>query len=558
MKKALFVLSLLLVTSVASAQPGPGAFTTLVTTNTGATSLCVGCAIGVLSPTANSGMIVQTITLPSGAPSVTTNKLYAVGGSLFYNGIGLATGSSVSGTTGTISKFLTPTSLGDSLLTESGTTVSIGGTALSLSGVITDTAFGAHSVTAGGAGVQSLTIRNTTAGTGNVAYLALGNDTSAVAGFLETYSSTYSTSGPNIADSVTLGASNAGGITLYAGNAAGPIRFFSGGAAEHARIHASGGVSIGNTTDPGAGLLSVTGFGLSNFTSSGIGSNAILIGNTLAGTGNAASLNISSDVANQTILQSLSSTFTTNSYQVQGSTVLLGQGAGGMSLIAFNGAGAIRFYSGGTSERMRVTPSGGLIVGATTDIGAGIIAASQTVYAGTATQFVKIDATGGLTATNGAGTTLVTLDVTSGLQLGVGPTAQVHPTNGFFMSTWPTTASAANAHVGNSDSVRLVTSLRAAKHDITPIAVTDATRTVMGLQAVLYQSAVDTDQRQWAGFIADDVAQVNPILAVYDEQTGSLQSVTYDRVPAFLLPVVQDQQRRIEALERALTASSRR
>lgn len=40
---------------------------------------------------------------------------------------------------------------------------------------------------------------------------------------------------------------------------AGTIRFEAGGATERARIHASGGVSIGNTTDPGATNLSVTG-----------------------------------------------------------------------------------------------------------------------------------------------------------------------------------------------------------------------------------------------------------------------------------------------------------
>ena len=52
-------------------------------------------------------------------------------------------------------------------------------------------------------------------------------------------------------------AAGAGGLSLWAN--AGAIRFYSGGNAEKARIHASGGMSIGNTTDPGNTSLSVTG-----------------------------------------------------------------------------------------------------------------------------------------------------------------------------------------------------------------------------------------------------------------------------------------------------------
>lgn len=127
---------------------------------------------------------------------------------------------------------------------------------------------------------------------------------------------------------------------------------------------------------------------------------------------------------------------------------------------------------------------------------------------------------------------------------------------GFSMGTWGTTASAANAHVANGDVVRLVTSLRAAKHDIQPISIADAKNTVLGLTAVLYESAIDEDQRQWAGFIADDVEKVNPVLAVYTPQ-GKLQSVTYDRIPAYLLPVVQDHERQIEALKAEVASLER-
>jgi hypothetical protein len=122
---------------------------------------------------------------------------------------------------------------------------------------------------------------------------------------------------------------------------------------------------------------------------------------------------------------------------------------------------------------------------------------------------------------------------------------------GLSMNTWPTTAAGANAVVGNFDVLRVSTSLRANKHDIDPIGLAEARHTVMGLRAVLYQSAIDVDQRTWAGFIAEDVEAVNPVLAIY-RPDGPLQSVSYDRVPAFLVPVVQDQERRIEVLEQSL------
>jgi hypothetical protein len=125
------------------------------------------------------------------------------------------------------------------------------------------------------------------------------------------------------------------------------------------------------------------------------------------------------------------------------------------------------------------------------------------------------------------------------------------------MVTWPTTAAAANAQVANGDVIRLSTSLRANKHDIEPLSLFSARRTVMGLRPVLYQSAIDADQRQWAGFIAEDVAAVNPALAVY-RPDGALQSVTYDRVPAYLVPVVQDHEAQIEALTAALAKALER
>ena len=125
--------------------PTKGAYTTLVTTDTGAASLVVGGATG--GATTGTGRInagsavfsaglaigggtisTNGIVIPSGVPAVTTMALYNDGGTLKFNGATLAAGSSVSGTTGTIPKFTASNAIGDSIITESGTTITVTGT----------------------------------------------------------------------------------------------------------------------------------------------------------------------------------------------------------------------------------------------------------------------------------------------------------------------------------------------------------------------------------------------------------------------------------------------
>jgi hypothetical protein len=119
---------------------------------------------------------------------------------------------------------------------------------------------------------------------------------------------------------------------------------------------------------------------------------------------------------------------------------------------------------------------------------------------------------------------------------------------GFAMTTWPTTVSAANAQIANGNYIRLVSSLRQSKYDIERIPSDVALQTVMKLRGVTFRSAVDDDKRLWAGFIAEEVEQANPTLATYTDG-GALQSVTYDRVAAYLVAVVQQQQAEIDALK---------
>lgn len=145
--KVLSLLLLLSLPAAAYAQPRPAAFTTVTTTDTGPDSLHVGCVIG--SPACTGGVKAGASTFLSlrvtgadaveitpGVPTVTGNKLYNNSGNLYWNGIALATGGSISGTTNYIPKFTGPSTLGSSIMSDNGSIVSVGGGVVATSNVI--------------------------------------------------------------------------------------------------------------------------------------------------------------------------------------------------------------------------------------------------------------------------------------------------------------------------------------------------------------------------------------------------------------------------------------
>ena len=110
-----------------------------------------------------------------------------------------------------------------------------------------------------------------------------------------------------------------------------------------------------------SGLLTVNGFGTHAFSAGGTAYQQLQLRNTTAGTGNAARVAIGvDDDADRTDIDSYSSTWTTSSYQVQSGSALIARGSGGLSVIAMHASGAIRFYSGGTTERVRFDTNGGV------------------------------------------------------------------------------------------------------------------------------------------------------------------------------------------------------
>lgn len=152
-------------------QPAPIVATTVKATSGNADAICVGCPVATQVPAANSGIRVATITIdPLAAPTSTSNKFYSVAGAPFFNGVPLATGSSIAGTTNVIGRFTGAASMGDSMISQNA-----GATIATVAGTLAATTFS-------GSGA-SLTAIPTSALTGNyVATLTAGTGLTISAG----------------------------------------------------------------------------------------------------------------------------------------------------------------------------------------------------------------------------------------------------------------------------------------------------------------------------------------------------------------------------------------
>jgi hypothetical protein len=90
--------------------------------------------------------------------------------------------------------------------------------------------------------------------------------------------------------------------------------------------------------------------------------------NPTAGTGNYASVRVDTDAGTMDIV-TLSSTWTTNGWNVQAGSSIGAHGVGGLSVGTSNGVGVLRLYTGGSSaanERMRIDSAGNVGIGTTT------------------------------------------------------------------------------------------------------------------------------------------------------------------------------------------------
>jgi hypothetical protein len=338
------------------AQPAPLVGTTIKATSTADSALCVGCPTPTLVPAANSGAKIATITLEQyAAPSVTTNKLYSIAGAVYFNGAALATGGTIIGTTNTIGLFTGPTAIGNSIITQNAgaTTVTVTGI-LNVNGAVIGTSY-----TGSGSGLTNVP---TTGITGN---------------FVATVGS-----GTGITSSVTTGNAAATVISLnntaVTPNSYGTTTGASFTVDQQGRLTTAANAtitSLGTVTtgvwNAGAlttsGVLNVNNTGVSSFTGSVNGLLETDWANASTGTGAGVLLQLVAGAADAAVRLN-SSGFTTSGFNVQGALVLQAGHAGGISIIAQSASGAIRGYTGGTTQRFQYDASGNYILGSGTNI----------------------------------------------------------------------------------------------------------------------------------------------------------------------------------------------
>lgn len=124
-------------------------------------------------------------------------------------------------------------------------------------GLIAAEGFGTHSLSAGGTGSNTFGVRNTSAGTGNLSRVRLGNDSTAELVYIDAFSSTYATSLSARANGARFVGSGAGGITINAFHASGVVHFYTNNT-YRGGFNESGHVIFGpNLTDAAANNMSI-------------------------------------------------------------------------------------------------------------------------------------------------------------------------------------------------------------------------------------------------------------------------------------------------------------
>jgi hypothetical protein len=108
-----------------------------------------------------------------------------------------------------------------------------------------------------------------------------------------------------------------------------------------------------------AAVNTFTAFGVHTFSAGSTGANAILVRNTSAGTTNTASIRAGNDSSATLMnMEAYSSTFTSGTYNVANGGAVFSTGAGGLSVMASDALGEVRFLTGGTTVRGTVANNG--------------------------------------------------------------------------------------------------------------------------------------------------------------------------------------------------------
>ena len=214
-------------------------------------------------------------------------------------------------------------------------------------GVLTVNGQGNHSFAGAGNADQALAI--STNSTGASARAILNLTAGSVANYLIGYGSGNAGGLSGAGGELAFYTQGAGGLSLAAIDPAGAVRIYSGGTMERMRLSS-------------AGLFTVSGLGYHSFTGSSNADQTLAISNSSPGAAARSILNVTAGaVANYLI--GYGSGNAGGLSGLGGEFAFYTQGAGGLSLAAIGGTGAVRIYSGGTLERMRVDASGNVGIG---------------------------------------------------------------------------------------------------------------------------------------------------------------------------------------------------
>jgi hypothetical protein len=110
---------------------------------------------------------------------------------------------------------------------------------VSLAGLLSVAGFGTHTFSAGGAGVQLLTVENTTSGAANFARVLIQAGTAQ--GILDTYPQGYTTGSYDVQSGTACMGLGAGGLSIGATHASGDIRGYAGGSTQKFAVKAADG-----------------------------------------------------------------------------------------------------------------------------------------------------------------------------------------------------------------------------------------------------------------------------------------------------------------------------
>lgn len=232
--------------------------------------------------------------------------------------------------------------------------------------------------------VTSFTVSNTTAGSGSSAALTVTTDASGGSGQLIKFSTSRPAYKTIVSGDLGLYNTTAGDISILNDFATGKIKFATGGVSTaQLTLTTAGRLLIGTTTES-TYILDVN--GTSRFSDNAIVSKnqnaetSLKITNTTSGTAGTAALYVTSNLSSgDGYFIKYSSASTINDIR-QPNDLFIGNGtAGGMAICNFvPTTGHIKFGSGGSTERMRLTASGSLLIGTTTEITSSILTVTST------------------------------------------------------------------------------------------------------------------------------------------------------------------------------------